>query len=280
VRRELRQHGFRVLPEEPLPFSPQYRQQVREQLQQSELSVHIIGSEYGAVPEREAASVVAIQYEQAGERIAAGTIRRVVWVPPGASPSEERQRAFLHALRTDPTAHRGTEILEATGVEDLKTMIRDILKRSAAAKALPTEAPVAGQDPIVYLICDPSDLDAALPLRDYLMAQGVEAVLPLKDGDERQIREDHQQNLIDCEAALLYWGRAGEAWVRSQLRELLKAPGYGRPNAIQLQGVYLATPASEAKGRFMTRQAMMLRETATFSTDVQPFLERLAGAVT
>jgi hypothetical protein len=278
VRRELRQRGFRILPEAPLPFSPDYRKLVRDHLRESELSVHMVGTDYGAVPERETSSIVAIQYEQAGQRVGVNGVMRVVWIPDGHSPAEPRQQEFLHALRTDPAAHRATEILEGAGIEDLKTTIHDILERRPSIRESRAPDAAAQAEPVVYLVCDPRDLEAALHLRDYLVAHAVEAVLPLMEGDEPEIRSDHQQNLVACDAALVYWGGASEAWVRSQLRELLKAPGYGRADAIPTQGLYVAAPETAAKARFLTRQVMMLHERTTFQADVEPFLDRLRAS--
>jgi len=274
VRRELRQRGFRVLPDASLPLTPEFRDAVREQLRQCAISVHLVGGQYGIVPENERASVVSIQYEHAGERLGRGGFTRVAWIPPTAQPADDRQQEFLDQLRTGLAAHHGTELLEGVGLEELKTTIRDVLERPVVETA---PAPKVGEstDPIVYVICDPADLDRCLALRDHLIAQGVEAVLPLMEGDEDEVREDHRQNLVACRATLLYWGAAGEAWLRAQLRELLKAPGYGRPGPIPLQGLYVAAPSTPSKERFRTRQVLTMREENTFSVDLGPFMARL-----
>jgi hypothetical protein len=277
VRRELRQRGFRVFPEAPLTPTPELRDQVREVLRQCEASVHLIGGYYGAIPERESSSVVEIQYGLAGERIGRGGFTRIVWIPEALKPEEVRQRDFLQTLRTDPLAQKDTEILDGVGLEELKTTIHDVLERPASPKPVQAAGSSAPSEPAVYVICDPSDLDSCLALRDHLLAQEIEAILPLMEGDEADVREDHRQNLVRCDAALVYWGRAGEAWLRAQLREILKAPGYGRTGHIGVQGIYVAGPTVPAKERFRTRQALVMQEETTFSSDLRPFMDRLVS---
>lgn len=279
VRRELRQRGFRVFPDGPLVHTPEFRDQVREQLRQSEVSIHLVGSHYGIVPERETSSVVPIQYALARERIGQGRFTRIVWIPEEVRPEEERQVELIRALRTDPEAHAGgTELLEGKGVEDLKTTILDVLERTPTESVPQVAGAEVGTVPFVYVICDPTDEEPGLALRDYLLAQEVEAVLPLWDGTETEVRADHQENLIACDAALIYWGQASEAWLRAQLRELLKAPGYGRESPIAVQGIYIGAPSADAKRRFATRQALVMREAASFSLDLRPFLDQLLSA--
>ena len=69
------------------------------------------------------------------------------------------------------------------------------------------------------------------PLEDYLFAQGLEVMLPAFDGDDADAAALHQDNLLTCDAVLVYYGAAPKAWVDIKLRELLKATGYGRAAA-------------------------------------------------
>ena len=45
------------------------------------------------------------------------------------------------------------------------------------------------------------------------------------DGSEAEVLQDHKDNLLLCDALLIFQGRASEGWLRMKLRELLKLPG-------------------------------------------------------
>jgi hypothetical protein len=44
-----------------------------------------------------------------------------------------------------------------------------------------------------------------------------------------------------------------------------------------VQGIYVAGPAVPAKERFRTRQALVMQEETTFSSDLRPFMDRLVS---
>ena len=72
-------------------------------------------------------------------------------------------------------------------------------------------------------------------------------MLPVFEGDEAQVRQDHEANLAECDAVLIYYGAANELWLRSKLRELQKIAGYGRSKPIVIKAVYIAPPDNTGK---------------------------------
>jgi hypothetical protein len=143
-------------------------------------------------------------------------------------------------------------------------------------RELPPPAPESSDHLSVYLVCDGPDRDAAMPIEDFLFDQGFEVVLPAMEGDEIEIREDHKQSLLMCDAALIYCGVASEAWLRAQLRELMKAPGFGREKPMLARAIYLGAPLSPAKERFRTHEAEVIRGGESFSP---PSLDSFIGAL-
>ena len=132
--------------------------------------------------------------------------------------------------------------------------------------------------PLIYLLCDARDEEAVQPLDDYLFEQEkMEVRRPLFQGDEAEIRKDHQENLRLCDAVLLYHGHAGEAWLRAKLRDLRKAPGYGRKRAFAATAVYVAGPEGRRKERFRSHEVdAVIKHYDAFSPDVlAPFLDRI-----
>jgi hypothetical protein len=95
IKRELQQHGYRVMPDRELPLTvPELEQAVRAYLQQAELSIHLIDAHYGIVPEMEQRSVVRLQYALAAERSRDPNFSQLIWMPPGLQAKEERQQAY------------------------------------------------------------------------------------------------------------------------------------------------------------------------------------------
>ena len=129
----------------------------------------------------------------------------------------------------------------------------------------------------LYLICDPKDETEVEALEDYLLDQGLEVCLPAFDGDDADAAALHQENLMSCDAVLVYYGAAPKAWVDIKLRELLKAAGYGRETPITVQGVYIAPPDDRRKERFRSHQANVIHQSADFapSAELDAFVDQI-----
>lgn len=277
IKRELLGHGYAVLPDRPLPlFSPDCADMVREQLARCRLSVHLVGQNYGIVPEGETDSLVALQNELATQRDGTDGFSRLIWLPPGLVTTDERQQGFIRHLYTDERLQQGADLLE-TPLEDFKAALHQRLqpppepprREAGAAGAEGCDGPSR-----IYLICDQSDLDATPPLEDFLFDQGLEVILPVFDGDETQVRRDHEESLALCDAALLYYGNGSELWLRQKLRELQKAAAYGRTAPLAARAVYVGLPEGPQKKRFRTHEALVLQPgAAAFSPlALEPFL--------
>lgn len=275
IRRELQQRGHIILPDKPLPLNADdFRAAVCEYLQRSTLFIHLIGENYGFIPEAEDRSHVCLQNELAAECSRAPAFSRLIWMPHGLTGREERQRQFIEYLRCDPNAQQGAELLE-TSLEDLKTIIEDRLR--ADQKRLP--GMILEDSPLrVYVICDQQDFDSIAPLENYLYDQGYEVILPALEGDETQVREDHKENLLLCDVCVIYYGKATELWLRAKLRDLQKIAGYGRSKPMLARVVYISGPETEPKQRFRTRDALVIRNFGAFSPgSLVPLLAQIKG---
>jgi hypothetical protein len=277
IKRELGQRGHQVLPDKELPLrAPALEEAVREYLRRSRLSVHLVGENYGIIPEMEKdRSVVRLQQELAIERGDNIEFSRLVWMPPGLQSKDERQQRFIADLQNNFTSHNGSELLQVK-LEDLKTIIQTKLTQR------PKQAPTGGKDAgaaRLYLICDQQDIDAVEPLQNYLFERGIEVTLPLLDGNEAEVLQDHKDNLLVCDALLIFQGRASEGWLRMKLREFLKLPGYGRTAPLLAKVVYITAPELPAKERFKTLEAMVIKNYGEFSpAAIEPFLAQISKA--
>jgi hypothetical protein len=282
VRRELLGHGHVVLPDRPLPLvGREFEDTVREQLDRSDLSIHLIGRNYGLIPEGANESIVVLQNELAIERGARKGFSRLVWLPPGLASEEEKQLQFIDRLQTDVRIQAGADILQ-TPLEDFKGVILQRLApepEAAAAEAAQAEAEEAGEEGglvRIYIIYDQRDGEAPQPLEDYLFSQGFEVIVPVFEGDEAQVRKDHEESLSICDGVLLYYGTANELWLRRKLREIQKSAAFGRKKPITGKAIVVAPPESVTKQRFRTHEALVIDQQAGFDPKpLQTFLSQL-----
>ncbi len=278
IKRELQSRGYQVLPDQPLPLdASKFEKVVRESLSKSQLSVHLIGANYGIIPESSERSVAFLQNELAAEKCLDSNFSRIIWMPPGLNPKEMRQQQFITYLCEDPTAQHGAEVLQ-TSLEDLKTVIQDkLLAPIEARQQLPayeTDSPRR-----IYLINDAQDEENVLPLSNYLFDQGFEVMPSIMDGDEAQARADHRESLLFCDAIIIYYGVAGEAWLRTKLFDLRKLAGYGRTSPLLAKAIYVAPPGTTAKERFRTLEATVIRQGDDFTPDIlKPLLKQISTA--
>jgi hypothetical protein len=276
VRDELQQRGYGVLPDSKLPLSmPEIDEAVGAHLSRCALSVHLVGASYGFIPENEdednPRSTIRIQEELAAARGAADTtFQRLFWLPPGLDPKGTRQKAFVGELQNRITA--GAELLQ-TSLEDLKTRIMEKLNPAPKPSARVERAGSALKH--VYLICDNRDKKDVQPIKRYLFNQRFEVITSSDEGDSKQIAEYHRENLLSCEAALIYYGNADERWVTSKLRDLERAYGLGRTDDWAASAVYIASPPTEDKEGFLTHMVpLVIQNFKDFDpAPLEPFVE-------
>jgi len=279
IRRDLQQHGCTVLPAQALPqVVSELKTSVREDLARCRMSIHLVGKNYGLVPEGGTQSLVEIQYELASERAGKGDYCRLVWIPPDLQVEHEKQRVVIDQLRMDPTSRDGSDLLE-TSLEELKTLYHNRLKR--VPELAPGDVGQAVTDESLtqlYLIYDQRDIAEASPWVEFLFQQGFEVMRPVFEGDEAELREYHEENLRACDGALILHGQANECWLRRKIREVQKSPGLGRTKPKPAIFIALVPPKTAEKESFQTREATVIRQMDGFSADpLAPFISRLKG---
>lgn len=260
IKRELQDHGYKIYPDQQLPLlAPLLQQNVRNFLQETDLSIHLIGENYGIVPEGAQKSIVEIQNEISAAQSMEGKLPRLIWISETGEPVDERQISFIEKLNNGKEGITGADLVKGS-LEEFKILVTDKL-RSLEEKEKKTEVTTTGghgAPHIIYLICDAQDLDDIKPLEDYFFDRGYEVVIPIFEGDEAQIREDHIENLKNCAGAVIYYGKASELWLRAKMRDFLKISGYGRSTPLTVKAVYVAGPPNPSKQRFRTLEAEVI----------------------
>ncbi len=262
-RRELEARGCVVLPRQPLPHGiKSCPEQVRSDLSGAKLSFHFLGKYYGLIPEGGKQSLVELQTEIAAERSASG-LKSVVWIPHGLQPAEDQQRALLERVRNQRATASGVEILE-TSFEELKSFLVDLLedpasKRTKPAAAVQSVAPEPAGVPQIYLVRDKEDREHVATLTRYLFDQGLEVITPADEGEEVQLRQNHQENLKSCDGVMIWWGSTKKIWLDYMMRDLDRARGLGRASPFRAKAVCIAGPVGPEKTDFMTHKAQIIR---------------------
>jgi hypothetical protein len=264
VQRFAQQQGCTVLPDRPLPVhSPDLGQRIKEDLERSQLSIHMLGATYGVIPEgADRQSLAALQNQIAAQRCCSGPgLERLIWMPPGLVVSDERQQLLVEHLLDDADAHRGADIIQDS-LEELRAVLEEKLRPSPRAATA-----AAAEHMLIYLICDQCDVAATMDLQGALQDRGYQVLLPSFGTDETEVREDHQEKLVHCDGVLVFCGRAREMWLHIKVRELSKAIGYGQRTDAgrHVTAVYLGPPALPFKQRFRTSVAPIIEGCEGFS---------------
>jgi len=279
IRRELLERGHVVLPDAPLPMlSRDVETIVRDCLEKCTIAVHLLGRHYGVTPEDSSESNQALQVRLTAERAAQQGLQRLIWMAGTGDAVDERQRTFIQRVQEDPKLHHHAEVIEG----NLNLLKKDLIRRLTPPEEKPKASPPAkalSGAPKLYLICDQKDEANVEALEDYLFDQGMEVCLPAFDGDDESAAALHQENLLTCDAVMIYYGAAPKAWVDIKLRELLKAAGYGRPSPIQVQAVYVVGADDRRKERYRSHQASVIRQANEFTTtpELQEFVAQVKG---
>jgi hypothetical protein len=275
LRRDLQQHGYEVLPRQAFGASlNEVESAIREDLRRCRLSVHMVGSRYGVIPEDGAESLPEIQYRLAEESGRTPALARLVWMPADLEIANERQRGFVERLRLAASSGQDADLLE-TPFDDLRAIVQVRLQDLAVEMpAAENSAAAAAPERVhLYLIYDKRDVDSIAPWADFLFAGGLEVLHPIFEGDETEIREYHEENLRTCDAVLIYYGAANELWLRRKLREIQHIAGLGRNDPFSALGIALGPPSRPEKRHFQTHDALVVPQMDGLSAaEFAPFL--------
>jgi hypothetical protein len=283
IKRLLTAQGCKVIPQQPLPLVyPELQEDVDGLLAQSDLSIHLLGEDYGVVPDKTDKSIICVQEEQAAEKSRKGELLRLVWVSPQINQEDKRQQAFIDGVRANAHLFPNDDIFETPGdraaaaiLEKVKIIEEKRRKKAGEAKP-PAPEPVKEEHgpQLIYLICDRRDIEHTVELEDFLYENEFDVILPAFEGEEESLMQDHQENLKSCDAVLIYYGAGNELWVRSITRDLTKIAGYGRTRPLQVKAVFLAPPATRSKERFRSHGLFVINGMGGSSPELlEPFME-------
>lgn len=246
---DLRLQGYPTLADVQLPTDEaSFVGELAGMLARCKLSIHMIGGYYGVVPDGPSEqSVSVLENELATEYSKIFGLKRIIWVPAGTKSTSSRQQEFIDWVLNDPGAQFGADLITGD-LEALKSAIHAKLKKLETPPPPPpvTESPNSGSK-LVFIICDERDRKATIPLRKLLKSQGLDSAIPAFEGDAATVRQSNQDLLAACDAAIVFYGAADEAWKRSIDSEIRKSAGYRAGKPALTPFVYLAGPSTGDK---------------------------------
>lgn len=244
IKRELQRHGYIVLPKNTLPTHVNdVEREVRKDLEECSLSIHLVGSAYGEIPEGADRSIVDIQNKLAAEvsvekRSKKQDFARLIWISQNLKNASDKQKSFIETLKRDTEAQEGAEILQ-NPLEDFKNIIREELLDSNERGILEE---TGGRS--IYLVHDKIDDSEVRPFKEVIEKSGFKVLQPAFEGELLEVRKQHIDNLRNFDGAIIFKGKVNDQWVRMKVLDLLKAPGFGRKKPIKAKAILSATTAN------------------------------------
>jgi hypothetical protein len=226
LKRELRHLGFQVLPVLQIPEdATEAKSAIESCLQQSIMAIHLLGAWYGDLIKNSKFSFIDFQIKTVKEYLTSqnglSKPNQVIWIPNDIKPTDQRQALYLKRLQRDEAQHR-TEIIE-TPFEVFKT----ILNTRLSELINPVYKPIAEKNKL-YVIFDKSSAEKISGYLEQMQAKGFDTIVQNFNEGEYFPLSTHINNLLVADAVLIYKGDCPMEWLNSKIRDLVKAPGYGK----------------------------------------------------
>lgn len=243
IKRELKRLGFKIFPDKVLSCNLEdLSKEINTYLEKSLLSIHLIGNQYGTLISNSMFSMVETQnkiaacYCEANENQAERQkLSRLIWVNPDLKIANEKQKLFLEKLKRDSEALKGASLIQ-TPLELFKSLILSEIKN---INLNPIQSfSKANKGKRIYLVHESSSFEKISDITSYLSSSGFEIIHSPLLNEERNLLKKHRQNLIECDAVLIYFDSNDEFWLKSKLNDLLKAPGFGRKHPFLAKAVF------------------------------------------
>jgi hypothetical protein len=285
IRRELIRYGYKVLPDHHLPTENEkaLTDHIRNDLKASNLSIHLIGEDYGKPVAETDKSLIDIQNRVATEYSTTkeaeskkGGFRRLIWISPHLGNISERQKIFIENLKSDAEALESAEIMQ-TSIHDLRTVLRNELIYKNRQTDHRTQIEET-EGTSVYLIYDRQDSEASEKLQSILEKKGLNVFKSEFDQNLIDLRNQHLENLRRCDGSLIVYGNSNEEWVTTKIQDLLKSPGFGRSRPMKVNAILTREGREFNQDKLKRSNALVLYDKGEINENLlKPFLERLVN---
>lgn len=269
IRRELQHLGYNILPLINLPSDgDRIESLVKNYLGRSVLSVHLMGGMYGEFVKNSKHSMLDLQSKIVREYIQTSTsnLKRIIWIPSDLKTNDQRQSLYLNRLKRDESREE-TEIIEAP-LEVFKNILRNKIQE------LDNPGKKSTKRKKVYLIYDKASKAELQDLKTRLSEQEIDSLELDLDVQVPGLITAHKQNLVNADAVLIYQGSSNSRWISSKVRDLVKAPGFGKEKPFTAVGIIARDDTDDNITRFL-HGTEILRSKSLDETFSRNFLSRI-----
>jgi penicillin-binding protein-related factor A (putative recombinase) len=272
LKRELQHLGFRILPVVPIPEEAEKSKQAIEQcLDESAAAVHLLGSYYGDFIKNSKLSFIDFQIKTVKDYISSKQNARkphqIIWIPNDIKPTDQRQSLYLKRLKRDEAQYM-TEIIE-TPFEVFKTILNSRLSELIN----PPHKTLAEKNKL-YVIYEKSSAQRMNDYNETMRARGFDILIHGSNGDENPLGS-HINNLLAADAVLIYKGDSTMEWLNSKIRDLVKAPGYGKSKPFRAIEIISSQKTSDKSLLFLKNVPVNWDEEINHDV-IRHFLEHLS----
>ena len=246
IRRELQYLGYNILPLVNLPNDGEKIESlVKNYLNRSVLSVHLMGAFYGEMLKKSKHSLIDLQNQIAREYVEnkdSGR-KRLIWIPSDLKITDQRQSLYLNRLKRDESKEN-TEIIEAP-IEVFKTVLKNKLRE------IETPGRKKTGNKKVYLVYENQNKSELSEICRMLSEKNIDILESNLENQETGLITAHKQNLIEADAVLIYHGNSNKLWLNSKVQDLVKAPGFGKEKPFSGIGIITRDHIDENISRFL-----------------------------
>jgi hypothetical protein len=257
---ELTQHGYVVLPNLSKMKYYELSQEdveilIRQDMERCVLSIHLVGDQYGSVPESFQYSVIELQYRAIAKYISSSNInsgfKQFVWSNPTSSmPREEdRQWNFYQELQD-------AQYFFKVQLNELKTLILDELsstKKVAEFKEANQHKSKGSLN--IYLISSVRDQKSIKLLGDVLFEEGYEIRGHIVETEDPS--QEKEKNLEEFSKIIIFWGQENQSWIDEQIR---KVNAESDKIIVFISSSDVSSSVKSQKFVFRTRKAQVVKE--------------------
>ena len=230
--REFKHLGFKVLPEDKLSDDlVKFSEQVHELMEQSILSIHVIGNNYAPLLKNIDVSKIEIQNDIFNEVVNnKENFKRYVWLPPNIKPKSEKQKKYIESFKRNIELLEKTEIIQ-TPIEILKNIvIKDIDDKTEQKRESKIE-----KENLAYIISDQNHEERVSELINVLKRKNIDSISLDKKSNTIELIKTHKKNLIKSDIVIIIYSSENEQWLNSKITDIIKAPGFGKKSKFNLK---------------------------------------------
>jgi hypothetical protein len=251
---ELVGRGHTVVPppSEEIPLNAAV-EVIDKALSGAEISIHLLGEKVGAAPE-DLLPMVKLQLARSAEKAglaSSGKFHRLVWAPAlwSAAAGQPAQETVRHPVDVLTRFDRQlpSDKVEGDSLSKFVDFINQHLAAIAPPRPLSGLPAGKGGEISLYLYHSQEDSDYALNLAQALQQRQLDALLPVFDGPDAEIKSFNGKQLAQCDAVILCWASASEVWVRAQASGLRNWQELGRKQQFCYRAVVAAPPPGSRK---------------------------------